>query len=166
MADFYGNAAGFQSYHTERQQIYGVFDDAEIDGALLLASEWLDAKFRDYFEGLKVGARDQVREWPRSGATDAYGYAIRSDGVPREIMSATYEIARKVLLNPTVLNVDYTPNAYKQVSVDGAVSVVFADPTSADEVQTQFRVVSQIMAGLTSKFARVTSSLSGSTVRA
>jgi hypothetical protein len=147
MPDIYGSAAGFRSYHTARgRPVLDYTDDDEVNASLLIASEWIDAKFRAGFGGYKVGQRGQVREWPRYGATDRDDYGIPSDSVPVEAISATYEAAMRVFVNPGVLSVDWTPNKYKRVSVDGAISAEYATFGSASEVQTQFAVIEQIIA--------------------
>ena len=85
----------------------------------------MDAQYREHLTGLKVAERAQIREQPRTGQVDNYGYAIDVDTIPREYIHATYEIAYKHLITPGVLNEDYTPGKYDQVSVDGAISVKF-----------------------------------------
>lgn len=143
----YGTVAGFRDYHTTRgRNIAAYDDDAEIEAAKLVASEWLDARYRGSFSGLKVGMRAQIREWPRTGAIDHYGYAIPSDAVPAEMDAATYEATLRQLVSPGSLSVDWTPPKYKAVSVDGAVSVQYADFYSGADAQTSFVIIDEIIA--------------------
>jgi len=153
MPDFYGTADGFTAYHQSRDNAVpvDVDTDEEKETALLVASEWIDARYRSKFQGWKVGERDQVREWPRRGHIDFYGYLIPDTETPREIENATYEIALRHLNTPGVLSIDYTPSKYDQVSVDGAVSAKFAKFGSAHEIQTQFKTVAEILSGLISE---------------
>ncbi|HRQ13072.1 MAG TPA: hypothetical protein PK205_07185 [Promineifilum sp.] len=144
----YGTVEGYKAYHLARGNDIPASSDTDIAEGLLVASEWLDGRYRIGFGGLKVGGRDQVREWPRSGAMDIYGYAVASDSVPREVEYATYEAAAKQLAVPGSLSVDFVPSKYKRASVDGAVSVEWAGYTSAVEVQTQFAIIDQILAPL------------------
>lgn len=168
MADFYGTATAFVNYHAERDNTIpaDIDTDAERETALLIASEWLDARYKSLFENLKTGGRDQVREWPRVGHTDRYAYVIPDDEIPREVEYATYEIALIWLNDADSLRIDYTPSKYKQASVDGAVSATFAEFTSSSEMQTQFQIVSEIMNGLFYSDGNVDSGLSGSVERA
>jgi hypothetical protein len=163
MVDFYGDAAGFRNYHEDRNRNVDLWDDdAEVNGALLIASEWLDGKFRTSFGGDKVEQRAQVREWPRNGAVDNRGYALI--GIPFEAVNATYEAAYRELVSPGSLSVDWTPNIYKRASVDGAVSVEWANFGSVSDIQTQFAVIEQIIAPILTGSGNV-SSLSGAITR-
>ena len=166
MPEFYGTATGFTAYHQKRDNSVPVDidTDEEIETALLVASEWVDARYRSEFQGWKTGDRAQVREWPRIGHVDYYGYSIPSTETPREIENATYEAALRHMLSPGVLSVDYTPGKYDSVSVDGAVSAKFARFGSASEIQTQFKTIAEILSGLLSNKGG-SSNLTGSVVR-
>lgn len=165
MADIYGSLAGFKTYHNERDNDIATLDDDDILAALLRASEWIDGAFIDQFGGLKTGGRDQIREWPRTGTWDIYGYSLPSDTVPREVENAAYEAALKEAVTPGSLVVDYTPGKYKRVSVDGAVSVEYAGFTSATDIQTQFTKIGQILYPILAASGGAFSSLSGSVSR-
>lgn len=160
----YGSSAGFVAYLLARGTVVD-FTTEEIDAAKLVASEWLDANFRGNFSGLKVGMREQVREWPRTGAYDFYGYAVSNISVPAEIENATYELTLIELTTPGRLSVNFTPGEYKAVSIDGVLSVDYAQFSQSSEVQTQFRKVIEILSGLLSGNSQ-TSSLSGVVARA
>lgn len=169
MADFYGTAAGFTAYHEARgraDQLTALdLDNAEIEAALLIASEWLDGKYFVNFCGVKVGMRAQIREWPRMGVTDVNGYPIDQDSIPREVENATYEAAFRQLVTPGSLSVDYTPGKYESVAIDGAINVKFAKFNSAYDVQTQFAVIDGILSPLLSARNGNFSSFSGTVVR-
>lgn len=167
MGDFYGTAAGFKAYHIARGNDVPAeaVDDATVEEWLLVASEWLDGRYRSSFPGLKVGMRDQLREWPRNSAFDIYGYVVPSTSVPREVENATYEAALRQGQKAGALSVDYTPAKYKRAAVDGAVSVEYAGFASAFDAQTQIPIVDQILAPILTGCGNV-SALSGSTVRA
>lgn len=150
MAKHYGTVPGFQLYHEERNHAISaelMADDEAISGALIVASEWLDARYRKRFPGLRIGGRAQEREWPRQGAFDVHG-AIIGIEVPIEIERATYEAAALVGTTPGILSANWTPNKYKSVSVSGAVSVTYGDISSVDEAQTQFGIINDILSGL------------------
>lgn len=143
--DFYGTVNGFKTYTTERNITRPSEDDNIIQAALIVASEWLDAIYRSSFPGLKVGQRVQVREWPRIGAQDVYGYSIASDSVPREVEYATYEAALREMTTPGSLSMDYTPPKYKQASVHGAVSVTYSTFDSVRDAQIKFQKIDEIL---------------------
>lgn len=142
----YGTIAAFKDYHISRGRSVTGYDDDEIEAAKLVASEWVDARGRGAFPGTKVGQREQVREWPRVGGTDANGYVIPANGVPFEIDAATYEATLRQLVAPGSLSIDWTPPKYKRVSVDGAVSVEYASFAFAADAQTRFSIIDDILA--------------------
>lgn len=180
MPDFYGTAANYKAYVEARTGTAPAQADAVIEAALLVASEWLDGKYASsfisapsnspirygvgvYASTYKTGGRDQIREWPRMGFTDRYGYPIPNDQVPREIENATYELTKRHLATPGSLQVDVQPSAFKRVSVDGAVSVEYAG-LSAAELQLQIPVIDGILANLLASGSEI-SGMSGKAVR-
>lgn len=165
MTVVYGDPTGFRAYHTAHGRDVSTYtDDAKINAALLVASEWGDGKYRASFGGTKVGQRGQIREWPRNGAVDRDYYAIPADSVPLEMINTTYEAALRELITPGSLSVDWTPNKYKRAMVDGAVSVEYANFQTAQDIQTQFIVIDRIIAPILSGIENV-SSLSGAVTR-
>lgn len=165
MADFYGTVAEFKTYFAARAIDVSAYTDPAIGAALIVASEWLDASFRDGFAGLKVGLRAQIREWPRTGAVDIYGYAISQLSVPQEMNEATYQTALRQLQSPGSLTVDFTPSKYKAASVDGAVAVTFANFSFAEDVQTQFPIVAQTIGPILAAYGVGSSIFSGRIAR-
>ena len=158
----YGSYAGFLAYHTERGRDVADYDEVQVNPALLVASEWLDNAYRDELPGLKTGGAAQVAEWPRTGVVDIYGYAVSSATVPDAIERATYEVALRVLKDREVLSPDVAPNKYKRVSIDGALSVDYADTSGG--LQTQMPIVGQILSSLLWQHTR-TSVVSGRVYR-
>lgn len=166
MLTFYGTVSGFKTYHAARNNdLPATADDDDIEAALLVASEWIDARYRAVFAGRKTGGREQVREWPREGVEDIYGYSIASDTIPREIENAAYEGALIQLVTPGALSVNFTPNKYKRVSVDGAVSVEYAAYGLSSEVQTQFTTIDGILFSILTGSGSGFSSFSGASAR-
>ena len=145
MAEFYGTVDGYRQYCFDRNTNNVNHPDDKIQAALVVASEWLDAEYRGSFPGLKVGLREQVREWPRTGAQDIYGYAISEASVPVEVVNATYEAAIRELTSSGSLSVDYTPARYKRASIDGAVDVEYRHFDSPSEAQTRIMIVDQVL---------------------
>lgn len=122
--------------------------DTTIIAKGIIASEWLDARYRTQFPGRKTGGRDQEREWPRVGASDNEGYAIDSTVVPNEVKNASFEVLRRELASPGILSKDYTPNQYQSASVSGAVSVVYTSFNTAAETQIQIQIVNDILSSI------------------
>lgn len=147
MNEFYGTADGLTDYHELRGRDISSYTDDQKDAALLVASEWLDGVYMGQWGGYKLGGASQVREWPRTGVIDIYGYAVPSDVVPWQVENATYEVALRQLQSPGSLNVDFTPSQYKRVAIEGAVSVEYAS-VNAGSVQKQIPVIGQILAPL------------------
>lgn len=160
----YGTVAAFRAYHTARGRDTTAYDDTEVEAAKLITSEWIDAKYRAGWPGLKLGQREQVRDWPRTGGFDVNGDSISSESVPTEVDDATYEGTLRELQTPGALSVDYTPSKYTRVSIDGAISVAYADRSAVD-VQTQFQVIDQILSPILTGYGAV-SGLSGKVGRA
>lgn len=162
----YGSAAGFRIYHEARGRDVSAYDDdAEVDAAGLVASEWLDNTYRSLFKGYKVGDRDaQDREWPRYAVYDPYGRAVSSESVPVEVDNATYEAQLRQLQVPGSLTVDYTPSKYKRVAIAGSVSVEYAGFNQSYETQAQITIVGEILSPLLGGSGSY-ASLSGSNAR-
>lgn len=143
---YYGTVADFKMYHAWRGVVIDpAISDVSNEANLLVASEWIDNKYRALFDGKKIGLRDQVREWPRSGATDYYGDAVSIASVPPEIEHATYEAALIQLNTPGTLSVSFTPNAYRSVSIDGALSVEYNNYSDASQIQTEYKRIDEIL---------------------
>lgn len=141
--------AGFTEYHEDRgTTIPGTWDDAKIESALLIASEWIDRTYGAMFIGEKTDGYTQSREWPRINAVIKdvrYTYVIPNNEVPQSLIFAVYEAAYRHAANPGSLLVDYTPNKYKSVSISGAVSVDYNLFTFSSEVQNSFPVIDQLL---------------------
>lgn len=161
--EFYGSASAYQAYHLARGRDDSARSDADVETALLVASEWLDAMYSwpGHIYRTDPYAR-QARAWPRSEAYDRDGFAIDYRTVPVEVERATYEVAYRWLTDPSVLTPDFTPEKYRRVSIDGALSVEFRGLDAA-QVQKQFPALGVVLAPLLG--GSNASSLSVSTVR-
>jgi hypothetical protein len=161
----YGTDAGFLAYMAARNRDLDAVDPDDIAAARLVVSEWLDMRYRTSFGGTKSGGALQEREWPRVGAIDCYGYALPSTTVPTAIENATYEAALRELQSPGVFSPTFTPNKYKRVSIDGALSVDFVQFDSATDIVTQFPIIGQWLSTILCGEAAGWSALSGFSVR-
>lgn len=146
MDEFYGTAADYTTYHTARGRDVSGQATADIEQALLIASEWLDGTF--VWPGRKFGLRGtQTREWPRYDVYDRAGDLVDYTTVPVEVQNAAYEVAYRWLADNTVLSPDHTPEKYKRVSIDGALSVEYRG-LDAHQVQKKFPILAVVLAPL------------------
>lgn len=159
--------AGFVEYHEARgREIPGTWDTDRINAALLVASEWLDNNYGPLFIGEKTAGFLQEREWPRMNAivyTTPY-YVFPTDAIPLQVTNAVYEIAFREATLPGSLNVDYKPNKYSKVSIDGAVSVEWNGFNYASEIQLQISGINSLLAPLLEP-SGTSSALSGASER-
>lgn len=161
----YGNATDFATYHEDRGRTIPVsWDSDAINAALLLCSEWLDNVYGGQFIGYKTDGFEQAFEWPRMAATTNIhpAHAFDDDEIPTRIINATYEAAFRELTTPGQLMIDYNPNKYKRVSIDGALSVEYAQTYGASDLQTQITIIDALVKPLLNHSY---SSLSGSVTR-
>lgn len=144
---FYGSVADFKAYHTSRGKTLPSWSDEVIEAALLVASEWLDNIYKDVFSGYPIGGFDQEREWPRESAlSNTYPQKVFSiTEIPVRVEHATYEAAFREAASTGALNVDFTPNKYTSASVDGAVSVKYAQNLTINTAQVQIRIIDQLI---------------------
>lgn len=125
------------------------FDEAELsDELLLVASEWIDGRYGSRFPGRRAAGRIQDRAWPRVDAVDNEGYPI--DDIPDEVKEATVLVALRVLSEGVnSLSVEYTPGKrIASASVDGAVSVTYADIEDKIQGDPMLPVFSEVEAAL------------------
>lgn len=165
-AGAYGSDAGFRQYHTNRGRDVSNYDNDQIAGARLVASEWLDDSFRDQFQGLKVAPTTQEREWPRTSVVDYYGYTVSSITVPVQVERATYEAAYRELQTSGALSTDARAKPYTQVRIEGAIAVSYGNQ-DAESLKLQMPIIGQILSYLLyGHHAGPVSPLSGPMVRA
>lgn len=160
---------GFEQYHSTRGRVIpGTWDNTAIEGALLIASEWIDNIYGNLFIGQKTDGFLQEREWPRINASVLdvrYPYIFGREEIPERITKAVYEAAWRQASNPGSLMVDYTPGKYKSVKIDGAVSVDYAQFSSSAEIQTTYPIIDSLLSVLMTTAGQL-SAYSSSTVRA
>lgn len=145
--DTYASVDECADYADERGLTFDVGPEAE--AALRRATTWIDGRYLTRFGGAKTGGRAQPLQWPRTGATDAGGFAVAPDEVPGEIVRATCEAAIRELADPGVLSPDVTPaKAITAASVSGAVSVQYAAGSGIDGQRPVSTAIDDILAGL------------------
>lgn len=131
----YGTAEDFATYCARMGYTPAT---GEVDPALERGSMYLDGHYGARYPGKPTGGYEQELGWPRTGVTDCRGYQVPSDVVPKEITNASYECAMRELSAPGSLSPDViTGQIKKSVSVDGAVSVTYADAEQGGAVASQ-----------------------------
>jgi len=97
-ANAYGSYADFVTYHTDRGNTLGSYDQVHIERAIVQATDYIDTRFN--YIGRKRN-QDQATEWPRNDAWDKNRFYI-SD-IPQAVKEACFEYAFRALsgeLNP------------------------------------------------------------------
>jgi len=166
--DHYGSYEGFIEYHEARgREIPDTWDNDFIEAALLVATEWLDGVYGPSLSGEKVGGFTQTLEWPRLNAftNTCPIYIFPQDEIPVRVINATYEAAFRQGTSPGSLSVDYTPGKYKSVTVEGAISVDYAQFSSSSDIQVQIGIIDRLMYPLLTGTGSGFSPLSGGVSR-
>ena len=165
----YGTRAEFDTYIALRGLIIpSDADNDDKDAALLVASEWIDNVYGDFFTGTKTDGFNQVREWPRKAAytnTDPQ-YIFTSSEIPERVKQAAYEAAVRQLNEPGVLDKDFEPSLYTSVSVEDAISVEFASHNQSSDIQIKIAKIEQLLLPLFDQGRQINNSnLSGGAKR-
>jgi len=95
-ANSYGSFAGYVAYWTDRGAVPGEAQ-AVIEAALIKATDYLG--FRYCWRGIRLTTA-QALDWPRHCAyaeAAADGYWVPIEGVPVEVVKATYELGKRAL---------------------------------------------------------------------
>jgi hypothetical protein len=90
-ATSYLAVADFKTYHDDRGIDWSAYDNAQIEAALVLATDYIDVRF--FYKGTRSQRRDQSLEWPRRGATDPDYNLIDSDSLPTEVTDSASDLA-------------------------------------------------------------------------
>jgi hypothetical protein len=120
-ANSYGSFAGYVAFWTDRGAVPAEDQDV-IEAALIKATDYLGIRFT--WKGEKLTAA-QALDWPRACAygmpTADYPCGIPLEGVPHEVVRATYEYAKRALAAP--LAPDPTRDATGQTVVSSRKKV-------------------------------------------
>lgn len=132
-ANAYGNVTGFRAYHELRARPIPVatYPDAQVETALVLATDYLDTRF-DF-----VGYRDvrgQTTQWPRNSAYDDRGDAV--EGIPIQVIEATYEYALRALTATLFADPDRDSSGREVASKSEGVGPLKESVTYANEGRT------------------------------
>lgn len=125
----YAAVADAQTYFTDRGQTeLAAKTTAEIQAALIAASDYIDSKFK--FTGSRINAT-QAMSWPRTGASDAEeGISIADNVIPTAVKRTTIVLAGKYLEGTELMSDLDRGGAISSVKV-GPVAISYspdADP--------------------------------------
>lgn len=152
----YGTDAGFTAYCAARSyDISGLADEAARDAAREKASTFVDGLGYRMTGGYRVVlwpgkplVAGQVAEWPRSGATDAYGEAL-AETVPQRVENATYEAAYQIAAGVDLNQIHNPLETIIREKVD-VIETQFADVSkmTASDLRVSLQYVESLLGPL------------------
>lgn len=89
-ANAYAAVETFEDHHTGRGRDYSAYADADVQVALVRATDYMDKRFSRRWRGDK-GSGSQALCWPRSNAYDNAGHLLT--GLPPQLVRAVCEYA-------------------------------------------------------------------------
>ncbi len=105
-ADAFISVAWWKAWATARGKAFSAYYDAEIERAIVRATDYVSESLTWAGYRLKERGTDggmQALAWPRTLVYDRNGYVVASDSVPVEIQKATAEIVVAELAEPGVM---------------------------------------------------------------
>lgn len=113
-AESYASVAEFKAYADLVGLDYTTpaYSDTQIEQSLRRATTWLDAKYRDHFQGCWT-VSTQALEWPRSGVLYRRS-AIDAYSVPTKLKNATCEAAWREMTMVGSLSPDQSGDQIKR----------------------------------------------------
>ena len=117
----------------------------EKEAALRRATRYVDGRYAGRWPGYKLNGRTQALAWPRKSVLDSYGGTVASNEVPREIVSATIEVALREQVDPGALAPDFIPGQRVVSESVGNISVTYADEGGGSTLRPTVIVVDEIL---------------------
>jgi hypothetical protein len=109
-ANAYITTEYMRQYHLDRGRdltVSPIYTDGELEVAIVIATDYIDTRWRKRFAGTPLEAPDQTTEWPRTDLTDDYGYDI--EGIPTNLKKACAEYALRAAANGQLVSDGPTP---------------------------------------------------------
>lgn len=91
-ANSYGTDTDADTYFTDRGVETWTGAAADKQEALINATDYLERTYAGQWIGIKATDAQRL-SWPRAWVTDADGYAVETNELPRQLTEATYELA-------------------------------------------------------------------------
>jgi hypothetical protein len=143
-ANGYVSVAAFKAYCDDRALVFAAYTDAEIEGAIVRATDYIDGYHR--YKGSRLSV-SQAREFPRENLTDWGGLTVT--GLPKQVVEACCDLAFKALAGPLQEDLD-RGGRVKSESV-GPISVTYADDAPAGkQYVVAHRLLQQFFRGVNS----------------
>lgn len=122
----------FKAYFEERAIDISDFDDEQINGAIVSATDYIDTRFNINGERL---VEEQTTEFPRTEMYDKFGIEI--EGIPTKLKKATAEYARQALINAGELAA--ANNSAQVLSFKEKVGPIEEETTYAAKTESFFK---------------------------
>lgn len=142
-AESYASVAEFKTYCSGRGLSFADYGDDDIEAALRKATTWLDAKYRDQYQGTWT-VSTQALEWPRSGVLYRRT-AVEAYSVPAKLKNALCEAAWRELTVSGGLSPDAFGDAIKRDRVGDAETEFRAGAVNA---RPWLPVIDDLLSGL------------------
>lgn len=146
-ADSYASVVDAKAHWDKTGFAYDDYTDAQIEQALVRATAWIDGRYRRRFAGERTNGRAQALEWPRKNVKDTDGNEVADDAIPREVVQATAEAARREVSGVT-LSPDVTAAETVQSERVGPLEVEYAGIPTADAQRPTILAVEEILSAL------------------
>lgn len=160
-ANSYATVAQADTYHAAHlyASTWSAATDPKKQKALMWATRLLDEWME--FDGVAT-SDTQALQWPRYSAVDRKGWPIDGDEIPTDLVNATAELARLLLVEDrTAFDEDDVPRGFKRIKagsleleMDGA-SRANAKPVIPEHVRRMLSAFSRPIGGNVIKLARV-----------
>ena len=155
-ADSYVSLGDAAAFHTARGNATWTGTDALKEAALRRATAWLDGRYRNRWPGIRLYARAQALDWPRTGAQDREGNYITATTIPAEVVNATCEAALRELVTPGSLSPDVTPGTIKVLTaVDSLQWTPLRSIADASDMAPTLLAVDRALSGIIGSGASV-----------
>lgn len=165
-ADAFISLAYYKAWADDRGHSYSAYSDAELEQAIVRATDYLSESF--HWQGYKLKERGasggtQALAWPRTYVVDRNGYSVANDEVPVEVMKATAEIAKAEAATPGIMQPTYTP--HDRVKSERFGSVAFEYDLGSRDAQGARPVLLAVRDLIGQFLAATGSSIVGETLR-
>jgi hypothetical protein len=147
-ATSYISVANFKLYCADIGTVLTSYTDAQIEQALVRTTKAIDAKGINRFVGAK-GTAAQALAWPRTDATDVYGFDLADDAIPVYVTRAACEggIAELASVGSLQASLD-RGGMVQEERVEGAVTVRYFNGAPSGTVYTAFiSALAPVMSG-------------------
>ncbi len=145
LADAYVTLDFCIAYALEHGLTFADSPSTDGESAIVRATQFIDATYRQRFVGYRTHGRDQGLEWPRTGVLDAQYFPVSGNEIPIEIKNATCEAAVREFAVPSSMLADLERGGSIKLLKAGSVEIEYGANASA---VTTYRIIDGILSGL------------------